>query len=159
MFDPITTRPTHSVFCSCIFRLNAHFSTSISRLQMAHFTNPEREGRDHGKKNTTLANRERAAVKEIMSAPSGFGAPRSVHVSEHGPLFSGWTPNPERTVTSPPWLQVDCCSRWPAHNESYINGLCGHRIHEGCLLTIQSPNSIDACPICVGHATYYEREG
>ena len=31
---------------------------------------------------------------------------------------------------SAPWFRVECCTRWPAHNESYINGLCGHRVHE-----------------------------
>ena len=59
------------------------------------------------------------------------------------------------TVLSPPWLQVDCCPSWPVHNEIYINGLCEHRIHKGCLPTINGPYSIEACPICVGQATHF----
>ena len=72
----------------------------------------------------------------MEKVPSGFGAPRNPHVLAHGVLHSGWQPNLERTVLFPQWLQVDCCLRWPAHNESYINGLCGHCIHGGCLLTL-----------------------
>ena len=86
-------------------------------------------------------------------------APRNPHVSTHGLQYSGWQSNPERTLLSPPWLQVDCCPRWPAHNESFINALCGHQIHEGCLLTLNCPHSMAACPICTSRATHYKREG
>ena len=86
-------------------------------------------------------------------------APRNPHVSTHGVLYSGWQPNPERTVLSPPWLQVDCCPRWPTHNKSFINALSGHRLHEGCLLTLSCPYSMEACPVCTSQATHYEREG
>ena len=68
-------------------------------------------------------------------------------------------PNPERTVQTAPWLRVECCTRWPAHNESYINGLCGHPIHEGCILTLQQPFRMEACPVCCSHTTHFEREG
>ena len=89
----------------------------------------------------------------------GFGAPRRVNVASHGVLYSGWQPNPERTVQSAPWFRVECCTRWPAHNESYINGLCGHCIHEGCILTIQLPYKMEACPVCCSHTVHIEREG
>lgn len=137
---------------------------------MASFTNPEREGRSgwgtwqesaikEGKKTETKKQRTTRLLAEVMTEPTGFGAPRAPPVSAHGPLFSGWVPNPERVVTSPPWLQVDCCTRWPAHNESFINALCGHRIHEGCIATLHRPYGLDACPICTSRATHYEREG
>ena len=106
---------------------------------MAHFCNPEKEGRE--------------------VAPSGFGAPAKTSVASHGVLYSGWQPNPERSVVSAPWFRVECCPRWPAHNESYINALCGHRIHEGCLLTLREPYKMEACPICSGHTTHHDREG
>ena len=106
---------------------------------MAHFCNPEKEGRE--------------------VAPSGFGAPAKTSVASHGVLYSGWQPNPERSVVSAPWFRVECCPRWPAHNESYINALCGHRIHEGCLLTLHEPYKMEACPICSGHTTHHDREG
>ena len=87
----------------------------------------------------------------MEKVPAGFGAPKNPRVSSHGLLYSGWQLNPQRTVLSPPWLQVDCCPRWPAHNESFVNGLCEQRIHKGYLLTLKSPYSMEACPICVGH--------
>ena len=83
---------------------------------MAQFCNPEKEGQQ--------------GHQEVEKVPSGFGAPRRTSVASHGVLYSGWQPNPERTVMSAPWFRVECCTRWPAHNESYINGLCGHRVHE-----------------------------
>ena len=136
---------------------------------MASFTNPEKEGREWGtwQENALKGsaqqetNKQKIArlITEATTAPTGFGAPRAPPVSAHGPLYSGWVPNPERVVSSVPWLQVDCCSRWPAHNESYINALCGHRIHECCISNINKPYAIDACPICTSHATHYEREG
>ena len=45
---------------------------------------------------------------EVTNVPTSFGAPKSVPVPSYGILYSGWTPNPERTVTSPSWLQVYC---------------------------------------------------
>ena len=112
---------------------------------MAQFCNPEKEGQQ--------------GHQEVEKVPSGFGAPRRVSVASHGVLYSGWQPNPERTVMSAPWFRVECCTRWPAHNESYINGLCGHRIHEGCILTLQQPYRMEACPVCCSHTTHFEREG
>ena len=110
---------------------------------MAQFCNPEKEGRS----------------QEVERVPAGFGAPRRTSVASHGVLYSGWQPNPERSLTSAPWFRVECCTRWPAHNESYINGLCGHRIHEGCLLTLVQPYHMEACPICCAHTTHHDREG
>ena len=43
--------------------------------------------------------------------------------------------------------------------ESYINGLCGHRIHEGSFLTLNCPYSMEACPICTSCTTHFKREG
>ena len=37
---------------------------------------------------------------EVEKVPSGFGAPRSPHVSAHGVLHSGWQPSLQRTVLS-----------------------------------------------------------
>ena len=108
---------------------------------MAQFCNPEKEGR----------------TQEVV--PTGFGAPMKTNVASHGVLHSGWQPNPERSIMSAPWFRVECCTRWPAHNESYINALCGHRIHEGCLLTLHQPYRMEACPICCGHSTHHDREG
>ena len=110
---------------------------------MAQFCNPEKEGRS----------------QEVERVPAGFGAPRRTSVASHGVLYSGWQPNPERSLTSAPWFRVECCTRWPAHNESYINGLCGHRIHEGCLLTLVQPYHMEACPVCCAHTTHHDREG
>ena len=112
---------------------------------MAQFCNPEKEGRQ--------------VSQEVEKVPSGFGAPRKTSVASHGVLYSGWQPNPERSIMSAPWFRVECCTRWPAHNESYINALCGHRIHEGCLLTLHQPYRMEACPICCAHSTHYDREG
>ena len=86
--------------------------------------------------------------QEMERVPSGFCAPKQVNVSSHGVLCSGWQPNPEWTAQSSPWFRVECCTRWPAHNEIYINGLCGHRIHQGCILTLQQPYTMEACPVC-----------
>ena len=112
---------------------------------MAQFCNPEKEGQQ--------------GQQVMEKVPSGFGAPGRVSVASHGVLYSGWQPNPERTVMSAPWFRVECCTRWPALNESYINGLCGHRIHEGCILTLQQPYRMEACPVCCSHTTHFEREG
>ena len=62
---------------------------------------------------------------EMEKVPSGFGAPRNPHVLAHGVLHSGWQPNPERTLLSPPWFQVDCCRRWPAHKKATLTGFAG----------------------------------
>ena len=87
-------------------------------------------------------------VIEMEKVPSGFGVPRNPHVSAHGVLrYSGWQPNPERTVLTPPWLQANCCLRWPAHNESVFNGLC---------FTLNCPYSIEVCPICASRATHFD---
>ena len=102
-----------------------------------------------------------AFLGRIMSysLPSGFSAPKRVNVASHGVLYSGWQPNPERTVMSAPWFRVECCTCWPADKESYENGLCGHRIHEGCILTLQHPYRMEACPVCCSHTTHFEWEG
>ena len=105
---------------------------------MAHFCNPEKEGQ-----------------QEVEREPSGFGAPKRVNVSSNGVLYSRWQPNPKRMVQSCPWFRVECCTRWPAHNVSYINGVCGHRNYEGCILTIQQPYSMEACPVCCFHTTHF----
>ena len=110
---------------------------------MAQFCNPEKEGRS----------------QEAERVPAGFGAPRRTSVASHGVLYSGWQPNPERSIMSAPWFWVECCTRWPSHNESFINALCGHRIHEGCLLTLHQPYRMEGCPICCANTTHYDREG
>ena len=106
---------------------------------MVQFCNPKKEGRQ--------------VNQEVEKAP------RKTSVASHGVLYSGWQPNPERSVMSAPWFRVECCTRWPAHNESFINALCGHRIHEGCLLTLHKPYRMEAYPICCSHTTHYDREG
>ena len=91
----------------------------------------------------------------MEKVPLGFGAPGNPHVLAHGVLHIGWQPKPETAVLPPAWPQVDCCLA--AHNESYINGLSGHLINEECLLTLNCPCSMEACPI--SRATHFKREG
>ena len=55
---------------------------------MAQFCNPEKEGRP--------------VNQEVEKVPSGFGAPRKTSVASHGVLYSGWQPNPERSIMSAP---------------------------------------------------------
>lgn len=91
-------------------------------------------------------------------AGSGFGAPPKVPVHAHGTFSNGWAPNPD-TPPTVQWLVVDCCGKWPQHNESAINAPCGHVIHESCILDLAHAYIIEGCPICTKKSTYSTRRG
>ena len=82
----------------------------------------------------------------------GFGEPRNPHILAHGVLHSGWQSFPSM---APSWqLPLLAGTQWGLYFQ-----LCGHCIHEGCLLTLNCQYSMEACPICASRATHFEREG
>ena len=95
---------------------------------------------------------------ELRAGPQGFGSPEAIPASAHGVLPSGWMPNPDIPSSRPVWFYVDCCKRWPAHNESYLNMLCGHRVHEGCVRSLRYAYTLEGCPVCYKNSLAHERQ-
>ena len=107
------------------------------------------DGNGNDKKNQQLKNQLSNELKDAMQKWRPFGrgvpAPRNVMLvdpeltnpipNRPEAMQSGWVPNPERDeieLESSP--QVGCCLRRELNkNESVINLLCGHLIHEGCI--------------------------